>query len=348
MIVIMQSGASEATIQSVIDRLVALGFDIHRSTGMERTVLGAIGKTADVDEREIKMLEGVADVVRIKDELKLSGKSFKQRTEIQIGSLTIGGPEVVIMAGPCAVESEAQLQAIAPIVKKAGGKVLRGGAFKPRTSPYAFQGLGVPGLKLLRKVADEHGLFVITEIMDTADLPAFLEFVDILQVGARNMQNFSLLKELGKIRKPVLLKRGISATIKEWLHASEYLLAGGNYQVMLCERGIRTFEPMTRNTLDLSAIPLLHKLTHLPIIADPSHGTGIRDHVMPMARAAVAAGADGLLIEIHNEPEKALSDGPQSLYLNQYEEMMEQLRIIGSAIGRKVEAPHIQPSLMFE
>ncbi len=348
MIIIMQSSADEKTIQAVIDKLVAMGFDIHRSTGMERTVLGAIGKTAQVDEREITMLPGVAEVIRIKEEFKLSAKSFRDQTIVKIGDVEIGGPEVIIMAGPCAVESEAQLQAIAPIVKKAGGKVLRGGAFKPRTSPYAFQGLGLEGLKLLRKVADEHHLLVVTEIMDTADLPAFLEYVDIIQVGARNMQNFAMLKDLGKIRKPVLLKRGISATIKEWLLASEYLLAGGNYQVMLCERGIRTFETMTRNTLDLSAIPLLHKLTHLPIIADPSHGTGIRDHVMPMARAAVAAGADGLLIEIHNEPEKALSDGPQSLYLHQYEDMMEQLRIIGSAIGRKVEAPWIKPSLMFE
>jgi 3-deoxy-7-phosphoheptulonate synthase len=344
----MQSSADEKTIQAVIDKLVAMGFDIHRSTGMERTVLGAIGKTAQVDEREITLLPGVAEVIRIKEEFKLSAKSFRDQTIVKIGDLEIGGPEVIIMAGPCAVESEAQLQAIAPIVKKAGGKVLRGGAFKPRTSPYAFQGLGLEGLKLLRKVADEHHLLVVTEIMDVADLPAFLEYVDIIQVGARNMQNFAMLKDLGKIRKPVLLKRGISATIKEWLLASEYLLAGGNYQVMLCERGIRTFETMTRNTLDLSAIPLLHKLTHLPIIADPSHGTGIRDHVMPMARAAVAAGADGLLIEIHNEPEKALSDGPQSLYLHQYEDMMEQLRIIGSAIGRKVEAPWIKPSLMFE
>ena len=348
MIVIMQSSADEKTIQAVIDKLVAMGFDIHRSTGMERTVLGAIGKTAQIDEREITMLPGVAEVIRIKEEFKLSAKSFRDQTIVKIGEVEIGGPEVIIMAGPCAVESEAQLQAIAPIVKKAGGKVLRGGAFKPRTSPYAFQGLGLEGLKLLRKVADEHHLLVVTEIMDTTDLPAFLEYVDIIQVGARNMQNFAMLKDLGKIRKPVLLKRGISATIKEWLLASEYLLAGGNYQVMLCERGIRTFETMTRNTLDLSAIPLLHKLTHLPIIADPSHGTGIRDHVMPMARAAVAAGADGLLIEIHNEPEKALSDGPQSLYLHQYEDMMEQLRIIGSAIGRKVEAPWIKPSLMFE
>ncbi len=347
MIVIMTPEAAEAEIAAVTEKLQSAGFTLHRSPGIQPVVLGAVGGNG-YDDREIRQMAGVAEVVQIKDEFQLSGKKFRAQTVIKIGEVQIGGPEVVIMAGPCAVESETQLRKIAPTVKKAGGKILRGGAFKPRTSPYAFQGLGIEGLKILRKVADEHGLLVITEIMDAGDLPAFLDYVDILQVGARNMQNFSLLKELGKIRKPVLLKRGISATIKEWLLASEYLLAGGNYDVILCERGIRTYETMTRNTLDLSAIPLLKKLTHLPIVADPSHGTGIRDHVIPMARAAVAAGADGLLIEIHHEPEKAWSDGPQSLYLNQYEEMMEQLRIIGSAIGRKVEAPHLKPSLMFE
>jgi 3-deoxy-7-phosphoheptulonate synthase len=248
--------------------------------------------------------------------------------------VTVGGPEVVIMAGPCSVESHDQLFAVAESVSKSGAKFLRGGAFKPRTSPYSFQGLGEEALKLMRQAADKFGLLVVSEVMEISQIPLMLPYVDILQVGARNMQNFNLLRELGKVRKPVLLKRGIAATIEELLLSAEYLLAGGNYEVIVCERGIRTFETYTRNTLDISAIPIVKKLSHLPIVADPSHGTGRRDKVAPMGRAAIAAGADGLLVEVHNCPDKALSDGAQSLYPEQFVELMGQLRIIAPAVGR--------------
>jgi len=254
-----------------------------------------------------------------------------------MGGIEIGGIEVIIAAGPCSVESKDQVEIIADVVKRAGAKILRGGAFKPRTSPYSFQGLGESGLKFLREAGDKYGLLVVTEVVDVSQIGLVYDYADILQVGARNMQNFMLLGELGKVRKPILLKRGMSATIEEWLMASEYILKGGNEQVILCERGIRTFENYTRNTLDISAVPVIKKLSHLPIFTDPSHGTGIRDKVMPMARASIAAGADGLIVEVHHDPDHAKSDGAQSLYPEQFDQMMKELRIIARAVGRNIE-----------
>lgn len=334
----MQEAAAEEQIQSVIDRLIQMGFDVHRSTGSTHTVLGAVGG-APVDHRDIELLEGVREVVKISASYKLASRAFKpDGTIVKIGppgrQIEIGGKSVVMMAGPCTVESADQVDTIAQVMHECGIRVIRGGAFKPRTSPYSFQGMGEEGLKVLRQAADKHGLIVISEVMNQTQIPMFLEYVDVLQVGARNMQNFDLLKELGKIRRPVLLKRGPSATIEEWLLSAEYLMAGGNHDVMLCERGIRTFENYTRNTLDISAIPVIKKLSHLPILVDPSHGTGRRDKVAPMARAAVAAGADGLLIEVHHAPETALCDGAQSLYPAQFRELMSQLNIIAPAVQR--------------
>jgi 3-deoxy-7-phosphoheptulonate synthase len=340
MVVVMQEGATETQIQQVVEKLVQLGFDIHRSTGVTRTVLGVVGGKT-IDTREIELLEGVSEVVRITAAYKLASRQFKpDGTRIILTNarrrLEVGGEQLVMMAGPCSVESEDQIQTTAEIVENCGGTVLRGGAFKPRSSPYSFQGLGEEGLGLLRRAADRHGLFVVSEVMDQTQIPLLLEHADILQVGARSMQNFTLLRELGKVRRPILLKRGIAATIEELLLSAEYIMAGGNHQVILCERGIRTFENYTRNTLDISAIPVVKKLSHLPIIADPSHGTGRRDKVLPMARAAVAAGADGLLIEVHPEPDKALSDGAQSLFPSQFEQLMKQLALIASVVGRTI------------
>lgn len=337
MVIVMQPGVSEERIQAVIERLVEKGFDVHRSTGVERTVLGAIGNKNGIDIRDFELLEGVQEVIRITEPYKLSGRTFqKENTQVKIGNVTFGGLDVVIMAGPCSVESRAQIKTIAKLVKETGAKVLRGGAFKPRTSPYSFQGLGEEGLKYLREAADANGLLTVSEIMDRMDIPIAIRYIDLIQIGARNMQNFTLLRELGNLDKPILLKRGMAATIDEFLMAAEYIMAGGNRQVILCERGIRTFENSTRNTLDISAIPVVKKKSHLPIIADPSHGTGLRDHVPPMARAAVAAGADGLLIEVHHEPDKALSDGAQSLYPEQFADLVRELRIVAQAIGRKI------------
>lgn len=340
MVVVMQEGAAETQIQQVVEKLVQLGFDIHRSTGVTRTVLGVVGGKT-IDTREIELLEGVSEVVRITAPYKLASRQFKpDGTRIILTNarrrLEVGGEQVIMMAGPCSVESEDQIQTTAEIVENCGGTVLRGGAFKPRSSPYSFQGLGEEGLRLLRRAADRCGLFVVSEVMDQTQIPLLLEHADILQVGARNMQNFSLLRELGKVRRPVLLKRGIAATIEELLLSAEYIMAGGNHDVILCERGIRTFENYTRNTLDISAIPVVKKLSHLPIIADPSHGTGRRDKVLPMARAAVAAGADGLLIEVHPQPDKALSDGAQSLFPSQFEQLMKQLALIAPVVGRTI------------
>src|SRR5881409_2404990 len=340
MVVVMQEGATEDQVQNVIDRLIQIGFDVHRSTGTSHTVLGAVGG-AQVDARDIELPEGVREVVKISASYKLASRAFKpDGTTVKIGppgrQIDIGGRDVVVMAGPCTVESAEQISTIAGIMKESGVRVLRGGAFKPRTSPYSFQGMGEEGLKVLRHAGDKYGLLVVSEIMNQTQIPMFLELVDILQVGARNMQNFDLLKELGKVRRPVLLKRGPSATIEEWLLSAEYIMTGGNHDVMLCERGIRTFESATRNTLDISAIPVVRKLSHLPILVDPSHGTGKRDKVAPMARAAVAAGADGLLIEVHCDPDHALSDGAQSLFPAQFDRLMAELRIIAPAIGRSI------------
>ena len=338
MVIVMQEGASDAQIQNVIDKLIAHGFDVHRSTGASHTVLGAVGVQRDFDHRDFELLEGVREVMRITQPFKLASRQFKpEGTVIDLGrGVRIGGPDVVVAAGPCSVESREQVHAIAEAVAKAGAKILRGGAFKPRTSPYAFQGLGEHGLQLMREAADKFGLFTVSEVMDPSQVAMMGNYVDIYQVGARNMQNYHLLRALGEVRKPVLLKRGMSATMEELLLSAEYILSGGNYNVVLCERGIRTFETYTRNTFDLAAIPVIQKLSHLPMWADPSHGTGRRDKVPPMARAAVAAGADGLLIEVHNDPEHALSDGAQSLEPANFTQLMAELRIIAPAIGRRM------------
>jgi 3-deoxy-7-phosphoheptulonate synthase len=311
--------------------------DVHRSTGVSRTVLGAVGDDRQIDPRLIEMLDGVTEVLRVTEPYKLASRAFRpEGTVVTIGDVRVGGDEVIVMAGPCSAENDEQVNAAAAAVKKAGAKVLRGGAFKPRSSPYSFQGLGEEGLRMLRAAANQHDLKLVSEVMDISQIELVDRYADIFQLGARNMQNFTLLRELGRARKPVLLKRGISATIEEWLLSAEYLLAGGNTQVILCERGIRTFESYTRNTLDISAIPVVKKRSHLPIIADPSHGTGRRDKVAPMARAAVAAGADGLIIEVHCDPDHALSDGAQSLFPHQFDRLMAELRIIAPAIGRTI------------
>jgi 3-deoxy-7-phosphoheptulonate synthase len=333
----MQQGATEPQIQAVIDRLVELGFDVHRSTGVIHTLLGGVGGKDEFDLAMFEVMDGVKEAHRIVSPYKLASRSFRPGgTIVKVGNIEIGGDRVAIMAGPCSVESREQIERSAEVVARAGATVIRGGAFKPRSSPYAFQGLGEEGLKLLRAAADRHGLLVVSEVMDQIQIPLVAEYADILQVGARNMQNYNLLRELGKLRKPVLLKRGIAATIEELLLSAEYILAGGNSDVILCERGIRTFETYTRNTMDISAIPVVKALSHLPIVADPSHGTGRRDKVAPMARAAVAAGADGLLVEVHPDPDRALSDGAQSLRPEQFQELMAQLRIIAPAVGRRV------------
>lgn len=335
MLVVMQEGAEEVRIQAVIDRLVERGFDVHRSTGVMHTVLGGVGGKLDFDVATFAMMEGVKEAHRIASPYKLVSRSFKPGgTVIDIKGVKIGGGEVVVMAGPCSVEGKEQIEISAEIVARGGAKIIRGGAFKPRSSPYSFQGMGEEGLQLMRRAADNNGLLVISEVMEISQIPLLSEYSDILQVGARNMQNFNLLRELGKKRKPVLLKRGIAATIEELLLSAEYIMSGGNYEVMLCERGIRTFETYTRNTFDLSAIPVIHKLSHLPIIADPSHGTGRRDLVPPMACAAVASGADGILMEVHHDPDRAASDGAQSLFPAQYYELMPKLRLIATAVGR--------------
>jgi 3-deoxy-7-phosphoheptulonate synthase len=335
MLVVMQEGATDSQTESVIARLIAMGFNVHRSTGVRHTLLGGVGPQDDFDPTELEAMEGVKECHRIVSPYKLASRHFKpEGTIIRIGDVEIGGPKVISMGGPCSVESEEQMEVSASIVAAAGAQVIRGGAFKPRSSPYSFQGMGEEGLQIMRAAADRHKLLVVSEVMDQVQIPLLLRYSDILQVGARNMQNFNLLRELGKARKPILLKRGIAATIEELLLSAEYIMSGGNYEVMLCERGIRTFETATRNTMDISAIPVLKRLSHLPVIADPSHGTGKRDYVLPMARAAVAAGADGLLVEVHPNPDLAASDGAQSLRPDQFTEMMHQVKAIAAVLGR--------------
>jgi len=344
MVVVMHAGASEAQIQGVIQHLNEFGFDVHRSSGVQQTVLGAIGVKPDFDVRHIKLIDGVANVYRITEPYKFASRDWKQdNTIIDVRGVAIGGDEVVVMAGPCSVESEEQMDTAAACVAAQGATFLRGGAFKPRSSPYSFQGLGEDGLRIMRKAADRYSLRVISEVMEVAQIPVVYDHVDIFQIGARNMQNYSLLRQIGKTDKPVFLKRGLSATIQEWLMSAEYIMAQGNQYVILCERGIRTFETSTRNTLDLSAVPVVKSKSHLPVIVDPSHGTGLRDKVIPMARAAVAAGADGLMVEVHPDPNSAKSDGPQSLYFDQFEDMMRQIRMIALAIGRAIHAPQQVP-----
>lgn len=337
MVVVMRPNAGEPAIEDVIECLNGYGFDVHRSSGVNQTVLGAIGVKPDFDVRHIQVLEGVADVYRVTSPYKFASRSWKKNdTLIDVGGRSIGGDTLTVIAGPCSVEDEEQMEAVAAHVAAHGATLLRGGAFKPRTSPYSFQGLGEQGLQLLRAAGDRHDLGVITEVMDIAKIDLIHPYTDIFQVGARNMQNFDLLKELGHAGKPVFLKRGASTTIEEWLMAAEYLIAHGNPDVMLCERGIRTFETATRNTLDLSSIPVVKQKSHLPIFADPSHGTGRRDAVLPMARAAVAAGADGLMVEVHPNPPAAKSDGPQSLLFDQFAQLMAHVRAIAEVVGRDV------------
>jgi len=340
MIVNMAGTATEEEINHVVARIKECGFQAHLIRGEERTVIGIVGNS-DKHRSEIEALRaapGVEELIPIAHSFKLAARRCRpEGSVLDLGKgVTIGGPEVIVAAGPCAVESQAQIMDIAARVARAGAKLLRGGAFKPRTSPYSFQGLGEEGLKLLRDAADKNGLLSVSEVMDPSQVELMLPYVDVMQVGARNMQNYHLLRALGEIQKPVLLKRGMSATIEELLLSAEYIMAGGNYKVILCERGIRTFETYTRNTLDIAAIPVIKQLSHLPIIADPSHGTGRRDKVGPMARASVAAGADGLLIEVHPDPERALSDGAQSLYPDQFTQLMTEIRIIAPAVGRRV------------
>jgi 3-deoxy-7-phosphoheptulonate synthase len=338
MIVAMQETATEEQIQVVVEHLMQMGFSVHRTTGERQSILAAVGARADFDTRNLEVLSGVEHVHRISAPYKLSGRAFRPAgTVVQFSNgVKMGGDEVIVVAGPCSVESREQLFTVADLVAKAGARALRGGAFKPRSSPYSFQGLGIEALKLLREAGDKFNLLVVSEVMEISQIPQMLPYIDVFQVGARNMQNFNLLRELGKVKRPVLLKRGIAATIEELLLSAEYIMSGGNYDVILCERGIRTFETYTRNTLDICAIPIIHKLSHLPMASDPSHGTGLRDKVAPMARASVAAGADVLLIEVHHDPDKALSDGAQSLYPKQFSELMDTLRMIAPAVGRKI------------
>jgi 3-deoxy-7-phosphoheptulonate synthase len=337
MLVVMQQGAAEHQIQVVIDRLIEMGFNVHRSTGVLHTVLGGVGGRDDFDTAIVEVMDGVKEVHRIISPYKLASRSFRPGgTIVKIRDVEIGGNRVTVMAGPCSVENREQIERSADIVADGGAQVIRGGAFKPRSSPYSFQGLGEEGLEMMRKAADRRGLLVVSEVMDQTQISLLAQYSDILQVGARNMQNYNLLRELGKIRTPILLKRGISATIEELLLSAEYILSGGNYEVILCERGIRTYETYTRNTMDISAIPVVKKLSHLPMIGDPSHGIGRRDYVPAMARAAVAAGADGLIMEVHHDPDHALSDGAQSLFPGQFNELMQQLRLIAPAVGRTI------------
>jgi len=336
MIVAMQEKATEEQIDAVVNAMEEAGVDVHRTTGEFQTILAGVGPTAGLDLTKFEMLPGVMHVHRISAPYKLAGRAWRpEGTIIEFSNGTkIGGREIAIIAGPCAIETREQIFSIAACVKAAGGRFLRGGAFKPRSSPYSFQGLGIPGLELMREAADANGLGVVSEVMEIAQIESMLPFVDCFQVGARNMQNFNLLRELGQVRKPILLKRGIAATVEELLLSSEYILSGGNYQVILCERGIRTYETSTRNTMDIAAIPVLKKLSHLPVVADPSHGTGRRDMVPAMAKAAVAAGADALLLEIHPNADKAVSDAAQTLFLDQFEALVTELRVLAEAVGR--------------
>jgi 3-deoxy-7-phosphoheptulonate synthase len=337
MLVVMQQGATEEQIDTVIGRMVEMGFNVHRSTGVVHTVLGGVGGPDDFDLASFEVMEGVKEAHRIVSPYRLASRSFRpEGTVIRIGEVAIGGERVVVVAGPSSVESRDQIERTAAWVAASGARAIRGGVFKPRSSPYSFPGLGEEGLRLLREAADRHGLLAVTEVMDAAHIPVAAQYADIVQIGARNMQNFSLLAEAGKVRKPVLLERGIAATVEELLVSAEYILAGGNYDVILCERGIRTFETYTRNTMDISAVPVVKKLSHLPAVADPSQATGRRDKVAPMARAAVAAGADGVLIEVHPDPDHALSEGAQAVAPEQFAELMRQLKMIAPAVGRSM------------
>jgi 3-deoxy-7-phosphoheptulonate synthase len=337
MVIIMKHNATAAEIAGVVQNIEELGFRAHLSSGEERTIIGVIGDERPIEPDHFEILEGVERAVRVLHPFKLASRDFHpEDSTVRLNGSVVGGKQIIVMAGPCAVESREQLMETAAAVKEAGAKVLRGGAFKPRTSPYSFQGLGLKGLELLREAREEFGLPVITEVVSPQEVTLVAQYADVLQIGSRNMQNFALLHAVGEIQKPVLLKRGLMSTIEELIMAAEYILSHGNTRVMLCERGIRSFEPATRNTFDINAIPLLKSLTHMPVIADPSHGTGKWDLVAPVARAAVAAGADGLLVEVHTNPAKALSDGAQSLKPDKFAQMVVEVRQIAEAIGRYV------------
>lgn len=337
MIVVMKPEATEEQINEVEERLIDLGFSVHFSQGVDYTTLGAIGDKSGIDPRELEVInEGVAKVTEISEPYKLAGRDFHPKdSEIDVDGVKVGGDEPTIMAGPCAIESEEQVEIIAEHVANHGASILRGGAFKPRTSPYSFQGLGEEGLRYMRRAADDHGLKMVTEVMGKSQVDLVSSYADILQIGARNMQNYNLLREVGRGDRPVLLKRGFSSTVEEFLMAAEYVMSEGNDDVILCERGIRTFSNETRFTLDLSVVPVIKEKSHLPIIVDPSHSTGVRNKVIPMARAGIAAGADGMIVEVHHEPEKAKSDGPQSLRPGQFAELMNQVNGIKKTINRK-------------
>jgi 3-deoxy-7-phosphoheptulonate synthase len=341
-LIVMRHGASDEEVRRVIAVIEELGYQARPMPGAQRVAVGLVGNDGRVDASRLEGLPGVQEVIHVSKPYKQVSREWKggEATVVRLpGGVTVGGPEVVTMAGPCSVESERQILDAARLVREAGAVILRGGAFKPRTSPYAFQGLGRPGLKLLAKAREATGLLICTEAMDPESLGWVSEVADIIQLGARNMQNYSLLKAAGRAGKPVLLKRGLAATLTELLLSAEYLLAEGNHDVILCERGVRGFDPATRNILDLTAIPLVHNLSHLPIVADPSHGTGLRDQVIPMARAAVAAGADGIMVEVHPNPTTALSDGAQSLYPKQFAQLMREVRVIAEVVGRRVAEP---------
>jgi 3-deoxy-7-phosphoheptulonate synthase len=339
MLVVMKAQATPEQVQAVCDHIEQLGFRAHPMPGAQRTAIGITGNSGEVERGNLEELSGVAEVIRVTKAYKLASRDVKEDDTIirfPGTDATIGGRNLAIVAGPCAIESREQAFAIAEKVSAAGAQFFRGGAYKPRTSPYAFQGLGVDALKIMAEIRDRFGLRIITEAIDNETLELVAEWADVIQIGARNMQNFSLLKHAGRLRKPVLLKRGMSATLDEFLMAAEYIMSEGNYEVILCERGVRTFADHTRNTLDLSIVPAVQRLSHLPILVDPSHGTGKRNKVLPMARAAVAVGADGVLVEVHHQPEKALSDGPQSIYPEQFVTMMDEIEQIAPVVHRKL------------
>ncbi len=337
MIIIMKHHATADEIAGAVAHIESLGFKAHLSSGEERTIIGVIGDERPIEPEHFELLDGVERAVRILHPFKLASRDFHpEDSVVKINGISVGTPQVIVMAGPCSVESREQLMETAAAVKQAGAHILRGGAFKPRTSPYAFQGLGLKGLELLREARDEFHLPIVTEVMSPQDVTLVAQYADILQIGSRNMQNFALLHAVGEMQKPVLLKRGLMSTIEELLMAAEYILSHGNQRVILCERGIRTFETATRNTFDINAIPVLKSLTHLPVLADPSHGTGKWELVTPIARAAVAAGADGLIIEVHCDPARALSDGAQSLKPDKFASMIAEVRRVAQAVGRTV------------
>jgi 3-deoxy-7-phosphoheptulonate synthase len=339
MLIVMKAQATPEQIQAVCDHIEQLGFRAHPLPGAQRTAIGITGNKGEVDRGNLEALSGVAEVIRVSKPYKLASRDVKEEdTVIRFAGTdaVIGGGNVAVVAGPCSIESREQAFEIAEQVAKAGAQFFRGGAYKPRSSPYAFQGLGLEALQIMSDIRDQFGLRIITEAIDNHSLELVTEWADVVQIGARNMQNFALLKLAGRQRKPVLLKRGLSATLDEFLMAAEYVMSEGNYQVILCERGVRTFTDHTRNTLDLSIIPAVQRVSHLPILVDPSHGTGKRDSVLPMARAGIAAGADGVMVEVHNHPEKALSDGPQSIYPEQFARMMDELQQIAPVVGRHV------------